>query len=105
MGYLIGFYYVNKDTVWKYNYKEKMHMLLIMVMVVLPYIQLGVNYGNISLISMAAGAIIGFFFFFCDPNSEKYSHYRIPSIIFLVSMFSVAILYFFFKANPNLVEV
>jgi hypothetical protein len=103
MGYLIGYYYVNKDTVWKYNYKEKMHMLLIMVMVALPYVQLGANYGNISLLSMAAAAIIGFAFFFCDPNSDKYANYRIPAIIFIVSMISIAILIFFFRANPNLV--
>ncbi len=105
MGYLIGYYCVNKDTLWKYNYKEKMHMLLIMLMVTLPYVQLGVIYANISLLSMAAAAIIGFAFYFCDPNSDKYTHYRIPAIIFIVSVMSIAILYTFFKANPKLVEI
>lgn len=67
-------------------------------MVVLPYVQLGSTYGNISLLSMAAAFIIGFTFFFCDPNSEKHIKYRIPAIIFLVSAIGITAFYFFFKA-------
>lgn len=73
-------------------------MVLIILIVFLPYVQLGCSYNNISLISMAAALVIGFTFYLCDPSSEKYIKYRVPSIIFLAGLISISAFYAFFKS-------
>lgn len=75
-------------------------MILIILLVGMTYLQLGLNYGNISLFSMGAGLSIGFSFFFCDPDSERLSKYRIPAIIFLVASIGVSTVYFMLKTQP-----
>jgi hypothetical protein len=54
---------------------------------------------------MLAAFTIGFAFYYCDPKSEKHAKYRIPSIIFLVSIIAISSFYFFFKAQPALLEI
>ena len=105
VGYLIGLFFANKDTIWRYNHKEKVHMILIIILVTSPYLSLAFTYKNISSISMLAAFIIGFSFYYCDPKSEKHAKYRIPSIIFLVSIIAVSAFIFFFKSQPALVEI
>jgi xanthosine utilization system XapX-like protein len=80
-------------------------MILIILLVLLPYVQLGYSYGNISLFSMAAALIIGFVFYLCDPDSEKCIKYRIPSIIFLVGVIGFSTFYVFFKSKPELLDI
>jgi hypothetical protein len=104
IGYLCGLYLAHCDSNWKYNQKEKYHMMLVISMVVLPYVQLGASYANISLISMGAGLVIGFVFYFCDPL-EKFMKYRVPAIIFLVGMIATAIFCVFFRTHPQLLSL
>lgn len=100
IGYLMGLYYANKDGKWKYLHNEKVHIILITLMVLLPYAQLGVIYKNISGCSMVAALIIGFIFYFCDPNCEKYNKYKMPAIVFLVLILAISAFCVFFKIQP-----
>ena len=90
LGYLLGVFVAHRQKSWRYNQTEKNHMLLVMAMVSLPYLILGASYSNISLFSMAAGLIIGFLFYFCDPM-EKYRIWRIPAVFLLVASVGIAI--------------
>ena len=80
-------------------------MLMVIGLMLILYFQLGIIYRNISWLSMLAALLMGFVFYFCDPNDERYERCRICAIIFLTSVVGVAILIFFFKSNPPLVSV
>lgn len=90
IGYLLGVYVAHRERSWRYNQTEKNHMLLVMAMISLPYLGLGISYSNISLFSMAAGLVIGFLFYFCDPM-EKYRFWRVPAVFLLVGSIGIAI--------------
>ena len=68
IGYMLGHYWSNSSTRWKYFLGERVHMLFSMLLVALLYLQLGIVYRNISLASMLAGFFVGFVFYFCDPD-------------------------------------
>lgn len=72
IGFLLGYYIVKSKTKWKYCQKEKMHMLIVMTLMMVLYIQLGIEYRNISLESMLAAFLLGFVFYYCDPDDERY---------------------------------
>ena len=66
-GYLLGLYIAYSENKWKYNTKEKMHMILVIIIPLSLYYQLSYQYRNISSLSMLFGSIVGFIFYFCDP--------------------------------------
>jgi uncharacterized membrane protein len=68
IGFVTGYYVVKSQSKWKYHQKERMHMLAVMTVMMLLYLQLGIIYRNISWLSMLTAFALGFVFFFCDPN-------------------------------------
>jgi len=80
-------------------------MVIVVSLMLILYFQLGMLYRNISWLSMLAALLMGFIFYFCDPNDERYERTRLCSVIFLTSAVGVAVLFFFFRSNPPLVYV
>ncbi len=102
IGYMLGYYITKSQTKWKYYQKERVHMLGVMLLMFLLYLQLSYYYRNISFFSMMAAFGLGFIFYFCDPD-EKYERYRIWAIILLILLIGGAGGCLFFNVNPPLV--
>lgn len=102
MGYMLGYYKAKSETKWKYFVREKTHMLLIMLVMFLLYLQLGFLYRNICKISMASSFVLGFIFYFCDPD-EKYEKIAKLAIIVLIAIVGGASMWLFFKTQPKLI--
>lgn len=102
IGYMLGYYMAKSQTKWKYYQKERVHMLGVMLLMFLLYLQLSYYYRNISFFSMMVAFGLGFIFYFCDPD-EKYDKYRIWAIILLILLIGGAGGCLFFNVNPPLV--
>ena len=76
-----------------------------MGIVLFLYIQLSVIYSDISWVSMLCAFILGFVFFFCDPNEYKYENIRLWAIILLIGGVALGVVILFFKTNPPLVVI
>ena len=80
-------------------------MLAIMAFMFLLYLQLGIIYRNISWLSMLCAFILGFIFYFCDPNEERYEVIRVSSIALIILIMGLAVVLLFFTTNPPLVSI
>jgi len=96
---MLAYFLVKYSNEWKYLSKEKFYMLLVMVFFLGLYIELGITYRNISVFSMLFCFVIGFVFFFTD-GPEEFLALRVPSIVFLCTLFGLFAFLFFFRSQP-----
>jgi hypothetical protein len=102
MGFMLGLFVANWDSRWKYYSKEKMYMLMIMLLALLLYGQLAWAYRNISALSMLMGLLIGFLIYYCDPEPRS-AHLKIPAIVLLGALIGLSAFYFLFRSSPPLI--
>ena len=101
IGFLIAFYLMEKDRLWNYYFDEKRQMLFFLLVMVIIYWSLSLNFSNVNFLSQVFGMLTGFVFYYADSNENNLMCIRLLARIALGIHIAVVVLVFFFKSNPQ----